>query len=248
MADKTLFSSPFERKSPAGEGYALQQRSDRGSPHEGASWGYALLFSLEGKRAPSEIVLSRKLEIVLRESLPPHLVSLYPTMAKRKAEGSHRAGKAPERPPPTRQPPPPPQEDDSSDSDVCEIVSPPPSTNPPRQKPRQKQRPPSVGFSPASGSHPQAQASAGLLSMMSGMPAAGFGLSAAGQGAHFGYQPVQASNGFNPFLFAAPQLFPPQAGVQGGFFPGAPSSLSAGASSGGGASSGASEVGECSQF
>lgn len=82
--------------------------------------------------------------------------------------------------------------------------------------------------------------------MMSGMPAAGFGL-AAGQGAHFGYhhQPMQASNGFNPYLFAAaPQLFPAQAGVQGGFFPGAPRSLPAGASSGGGASSGASEVGE----
>lgn len=158
-------------------------------------------------------------------------------MAKRKAEGTQRGGKAPARPPPTR--PPPPQEDDF-DSD-CEIVSPPPSSNPPR---RQKPRPSSMGFSPPSGSHPQAQASAGFLSMMPGMPAAaGFGLSAAGHGAHFGYQPVQAPNGFNPYLFAAPRLFPPQAGIPGGFFPGAPVSLPAGASSGG-ASSGASEVGE----
>ena len=167
-------------------------------------------------------------------------------MAKRKAEGSHRAGKAPEQQPPTRQPPPPPPQEDGSDSDVCEIVDPPTSSNPKRQK----TRPPSVGFSPASGSHPQAQPSAGLLSMMSGMPAAGFGLSAAaGQGSHFGYhQPAQVSNGFNPFLYAAPQLFPPQAGVQGAFFPGAPRSLSAGASSGGGASSGAGTVGEFSKF
>lgn len=162
-------------------------------------------------------------------------------MAKRKAEGSHTAGKAPARLTPTRQPPPPPPQEDDCDSDVCEIVDPPTSSNPKRQK----TRPPSVGFSPASRSHPQAQSSAGLLSMMSGMPAPGFGLSAApGQGAHFGYhQPAQAYNGFNP----APQLFPPQAGVQGALFPRAPRSLSAGASSGGGASSGAGTVGEFSQ-
>lgn len=160
-------------------------------------------------------------------------------MAKRKAEGSQRGGKAPARPPPTRQPPPPPPQDDSTDSDVCEIVKPPPSSNPPRQQPR----PQPVGISSAASSRPQARVSGGFLSMMPGIPAAGFGLSAAGQGAHFGYH--QASNGFNPYLFPATQLFPPQAGVQRGFFPGAPRSIPVGASSGGGgASSGASEVGE----
>lgn len=166
-------------------------------------------------------------------------------MAKRKAEGSQRGGKAPERPPPTRQPPPPPPQEGDSDSDVCEIVSPPPSSNPPRQKPR----PPSMGFSPASGSHHRAHASAGFLPMMPRIPVAGFGLSAAGQGTHFGYhQPVQAATGFNPYLFAAPQLFPPQSGLQGRGFPGAPTSLPVGASPGGGASSGASEVGKFSPF
>jgi len=162
---------------------------------------------------------------VRREACPPRLVFLCYTMVKRKAEGNHRA-----------EPPPPPPQDDSSESDVCEIVSPPRSSNP--------SRPPSVGFSSAPDPHPQPRAPAGLFSMMSGIPAAGFGLSAAGQGAHFGYhQPVQAPNGFNP-LYAAPQLLTPQAGVQGDLFPGAPRSLSAGASSGDGASNGASIVGE----
>lgn len=73
-----------ERVRP-GRDNALQQRSDRGSPHEGASWGYAKLFSLEGKRAPSEIVLSRKLEIVLREAyLHISCLSIRPWRSERR--------------------------------------------------------------------------------------------------------------------------------------------------------------------